>query len=99
MDFCMLKCCTSTAHGPYFCIARRPVLNMLDVNDIGVMNIHCPYCDALHWLDECVSSSRIGRPEFGMCCMHGKVKLSSLCVPPLPLYNLFTGDTFQAKEF
>ena len=92
-------CSTSTARRPFFCIARRPVLDTLHVNDIGVMDVHCPYCDALHWLDERVSSSRIGRPEFGMCCMHGKIKLSSLRVPPLPLYNLFTSDTFQAKEF
>ena len=34
-----------------------------------------------------------------MCCGHGKVKLLPLQVPPLPLYNLFTSNTFQAKEF
>ena len=46
-----------------------------------------------------MSTSRIGRPDFGMCCAHGKVKLTSLRIPPLPLYNLFTADTPQAKEF
>jgi hypothetical protein len=84
---------------PSFCIARRPLLDSLDVNDIGVMNICCSFCDALHWLDERVSSSRIGRPEFGMCCGHGKVRLRSLRVPPFPLYDLFTSNTPQAKEF
>jgi hypothetical protein len=63
------------------------------------MNICCPFCNALHWLDERVSSSKIGSPEFGMCCAHGKVKLPSLRVPPFPLYNLFTGDSHEAKEF
>ena len=63
------------------------------------MNVCCPLCNALHWLDECVSSPSIRRPEFGMCCGHGKVKLPPLRVPPLPLYNLFTGDTLPAKEF
>lgn len=63
------------------------------------MNICCPFCNALHWRDERLSSSRINHPEFGMCCGHGKVKLPSLQVPPLALYNLFMADTFQAKEF
>jgi hypothetical protein len=63
------------------------------------MNICCPFCDAIHWIDEAVSSSKVGRPEFGTCCAHGKVKLPCLRVPPLPLYNLFTADSLQAKEF
>ena len=63
------------------------------------MNISCPFCNALHWLDERVSSTSIDRPEFGMCCGHGKVKLPPLRVPPLPLYNLFTDNTLSAKEF
>ena len=80
-------------HNPSFCIARRPVLDTLHVNDLEIMNICCPFCGALHWLDERVSSSRVGNPEFGMCCAHGKVKLAPLRVPPSPLYNLFMADT------
>ena len=34
-----------------------------------------------------------------MCCAHGKVNLSPLRVPPQPLYNLFTANSLQAKEF
>jgi hypothetical protein len=63
------------------------------------MNICCPHCDALHWSDEQVSSSRVGHPEFRMCCAHGKIKLRLLWIPPTPLYNLFTGDYDDAKEF
>ena len=63
------------------------------------MNISCPFCGAFHWLDERTSSSTIIHPEFGMCCGHGKIKLPPLRVPPLPLYNLFTGDTLEAREF
>ena len=40
--------------------------------DLGLMNIHCCHCDALHWFDERVSSSRVGQPEFLMCCTHGR---------------------------
>ena len=54
--------------------------------------------DALHWLDERVSSSRIGHPEFRMCCAHGKIKLQPLQIPPRLLYNLFTDDSHDAKE-
>jgi Helitron helicase-like domain at N-terminus len=63
------------------------------------MNTHCPYCDALHWIDERVSSSRIDHPEFQMCCAHGKVKLPPLRIPPPPLYESFTSDSHDAKEF
>ena len=63
------------------------------------MNIRCRHCDALHWWDERVSSSTIDRPEFQACCAHGKVKLTALRRPPTSLYNLFTGDTHEAKKF
>ena len=82
-----------------FCVARQPVNDNLPANDLGLMNIQCPHCNALHWTEERVSSSRIGQPEFQMCCAHGKVKLPSLRIPPAPLYNLYTGESHEAKEF
>ena len=94
---CVFK--SSTARNPFFGIARRPVVDTLNVHDLGPMNIHCPFCDALHWKEERLLSSRVSHPEFGMCCARGKVKVPPLRVPPLPLYNLFTGETPQAKEF
>ena len=87
------------ANNPLFCIARRPVVDTLQINDLGVMDIHCPHCDALHWRDECTSKSRIDHLEFGMCCAHGKIKLPTLRIPPQPLYNLFTSNSLPAKEF
>lgn len=82
-----------------FCVARQRVADNIGPIDLGLMNIHCPYCDALHWLDERVSSSRVGHPEFQMCCGHGKIKLPPLRSPPAPLYDLFTDDTHEAKDF
>ena len=55
----------SAAPNSLFCIARRPVLDTLPANDLGIMNIQLP----------------------------------PLRVPPAPLYNLFTADIPQAKEF
>ena len=89
----------SIARNPLFAIARRPTVDTINVHDLGPMNIHCPFCDALHWKEERVLSSRVGHPEFGMCCARGKVKLPPLRVPPQLLYNLFTADTRQAKDF
>ena len=89
----------STASRPLFGLGRRPVVDSLPPNDLGRMNIPCLFCDALHWLDERVSSSNITSPEFGMCCAHGKIRLPFLRVPPQPLRDLFTGDTPQAKDF
>ena len=89
----------TSAPGPLFCAAQRPVEDSLSANDLGIMNVQCPYCDALHWPDEHVLSSTVSHPEFQTCCTHGKVKLPPLWIPPAPLYNLFTGNTPDAKEF
>jgi Helitron helicase-like domain at N-terminus len=86
-------------HNSSFCVARTPINDTLRSVDLGLMNIRCSHCHALHWSDERVSSSRIGEPEFQMCCAKGKIKLPPLRIPPMPLYNLFTGDDHEAKEF
>lgn len=36
---------------------------------------------------------------FQTCCAHGKVKLPPLHIPPAPLYDLFVGNTYEAKQF
>lgn len=72
---------------------------MLPVNDLGPMNIQCPFCHAFHWIEERVSSTSIHNPEFESCCQRGKVKLPALRVPPTELYNLFVDDSPQARDF
>jgi hypothetical protein len=74
-------------------------MDTIAVNDIGFMNIACPFCKALHWHDERVTSSRVNHPEFKACCAHGKVRLPALRVPPPALYNFFVADTQEAKNF
>ena len=89
----------SAVHDPLFCIAWRPVLDTLPANDLGIMNILCPFCDALHWVDEHVSSLRAGHPEFGTCCTYGKVKLPPLHVPPA-LYIIYSWQiVLKPKNF
>lgn len=63
------------------------------------MDVVCHFCEAFHWIDERITTSSILQPEFGMCCDHGKVSLPPLRIPPLPLFNLFTGTSMTAREF
>lgn len=85
-------------HSSSFCIARPPVIDNLHPNNLGFINIQCPHCKALHWIEERVSSSKIDQPEFQMCCAQGKVKLAPLRIPPAPLYNLYTGESNEANS-
>ncbi|KAG0705759.1 hypothetical protein DFH29DRAFT_996625 [Suillus ampliporus] len=49
-------------------IARRPYVDPCSRHDLGQMTVVCPYCQALHWMDERLSSSSKSRPLFGICC-------------------------------
>ena len=84
---------------PLFSIARRPVSDTFPVHDLARMNVQCPHCQALHWMDERVMSSSKSRPEFEMCCAHGKVSLPPLRMPPLPLANFFILQTREGNDF
>lgn len=75
------------------------MVDLLPAHDAGCMNIECPYCRALHWINERIISSLMRRSEFESCCAHGKVDLPLLYVPPAELYNLFIKSSHQGKEF
>ncbi len=68
-------------------------------HDCGRMNIECPHCKGLHWLNERIAASSASRPAFGMCCNHGKIALPSLQPPPPELSVLLTGSDVRAKNF
>ena len=59
----------------------------------------CSGCDALHWMDEKLSSSSLINPEFGTCCFSGKLDLPKLHDPPPELHQLLTGTDVVAKNF
>ncbi|KIJ38628.1 hypothetical protein M422DRAFT_258746, partial [Sphaerobolus stellatus SS14] len=67
---------------------------------LGRMNVECERCNALHWLEERVlyMGSKLN-PKFGLCCDHGRVKLSPPLSPPLDLLDLFKDDSSVGKEF
>lgn len=80
-------------------LARQPYQEPAERHDLGPMDALCPHCEALHWLDERLSSSSVRNPKFGMCCDNGKVRLPFLELPPPPLLDLFLSDRPDAKEF
>ena len=81
-----------------FPLAHRPFDPAWQVHNLGYLNIRCPDCGALHWLDECLSKSSI-LSQFGMCCYQGKVLLPPIQPPPIELYRLLTSQEPPAKKF
>jgi hypothetical protein len=63
------------------------------------MNIQCPSCKALHWLDECLTRSSKANPKFGTCCYQGKISLPPLQPAPPKLYDLLTNQEPIARAF
>ena len=79
---------------PLIPLARRPFDPAWQVHNLGYLNVCCPDCGALHWLDECLSNSSLILPKFGMCCYQGMILL-----PPIELYHLLTSQEPPAKLF
>ncbi|KAF6162866.1 hypothetical protein GIB67_021015 [Kingdonia uniflora] len=66
---------------------------------LGNIDIECPSCHALHWLDEKLTNSSRYRPLFGTCCKQGKIRLPIL-QPLLPAMQvLYDDDSSYAKLF
>lgn len=69
-------------------------------HDLGRMEHECPHCKALHWAHERTKGSvNAGSASYGMCCMHGAVRLPALRATPEPLNTLLKGETAEAKHF
>jgi hypothetical protein len=66
---------------------------------LGEMNTVCGKCGALHFLEECATSSSRANPQFTLCCAQGKVTLPPLAPPPKPLRQLLTCNEADAKDF
>lgn len=80
-------------------VARQPYQDPVARHDIGLMDVKCHHCDALHWIGEKTARSSTVVPEFGLCCDHGQVQLPLLQPPPEPLLQLFERDDRQGNEF
>lgn len=68
-------------------------------HDLGSFNHRCPRCHALHWTLERREKSSQMEPEFGDCCLDGKIKIDFLHNLPNQLKALYEGSDRCAKEF
>ncbi|KIJ06154.1 hypothetical protein PAXINDRAFT_39194, partial [Paxillus involutus ATCC 200175] len=70
----------------------RPYQEPVEHNNLGLMNVECSECHALHFDCEKLTKSLRGQIFFGMCCLQGLVKLPALPEWPATLRNLFQDD-------
>ena len=68
-------------------------------HDLGCMDVLCTHCDALHWINERLAQLSQSNPSFSTCCNQGKVCIPWLLDPPQALWDLFTSNDAQCKEF
>ena len=76
-------------------LARQPFDPNWTVHYMGIMDIVCLDCGALHWKSERLANSS----RFGMCCFKGKIKIPRLDNPPPELLHLLSGQEDICKKF
>lgn len=82
-----------------FRIGRRPeVVSQTKRLDSGKMNVICPFCGAMMWIDEKSNSSSIN-PEFQLCCGKGQYVVERFSPTPSLISNLLKGNDAISKEF
>jgi hypothetical protein len=71
----------------------------VDLHYLGQLEHRCPHCHALHWLAERLSSSSARNPQFGSCCLQGKVSIDFVAHLPSELYEYFESQKDHSVEF
>ena len=61
--------------------------------------IICPYCYALHFDCEKLTSLRVNHPKFGICCLQEQIQLPLLQPLTGILHNYLTGNDYSSREF
>ncbi|KAI0308735.1 hypothetical protein OF83DRAFT_1040987, partial [Amylostereum chailletii] len=79
--------------------ARRPYVEPAGRHDLGRMEVMCPHCSALLWMEERIAKSSPSDPKFGLCCNHGHVDLPDLPDPPQQLKDLYSNEDLMARDF
>ena len=76
----------------------RPYQEPQSPHSLGLMNIACIHCGAMHFMSEKLKKSPIRSPKFGVCCLQGQIQLPPL--PPLPpvLQNLYIGEDNHFRD-
>jgi Helitron helicase-like domain at N-terminus len=63
------------------------------------MDVACPECGALHWIQERIATSSRTSPRFNMCCLDGDVVLPPIRDPPPQLRALYESNLPHAAQF
>ncbi|POS82138.1 hypothetical protein EPUL_005344, partial [Erysiphe pulchra] len=71
----------------------------MPTHDLGDRISICPFCKALHWVQERVHSSSMRNPRFQTCCKEGQVVIDPIPEPPEYLRRLWTSEEEFAKRF
>ncbi|KAH9042406.1 hypothetical protein EDB84DRAFT_1576635 [Lactarius hengduanensis] len=71
----------------------------INAHYLGRMDSECRFCCALHWVAERRVGSPVSNPQYGSCCLRGKVQIDFVARLPDVLYGLYSSDSAQAKEF
>jgi hypothetical protein len=71
----------------------------VELLDLSAMDVLCDYCNARHWNDERVPSSRPDDPKFEACCKQGDIVLPLFRQPPDFLRDLLQDQTPSAQHF
>ncbi|ETW79519.1 hypothetical protein HETIRDRAFT_428038 [Heterobasidion irregulare TC 32-1] len=69
-------------------LGRRPYQEPIARHSLGLMNIECAHCLALHFSSERLTNSSRIHPRFGMCCLQGQIRLPAFLQPPPTLRRL-----------
>jgi hypothetical protein len=70
-----------------------------ELHYLGKLEYQCRHCHALHWLDEQLTSLSARNPQFGLCCLRGKVSINYVAHLPPDLYHYFAGQEADLVEF
>ena len=78
---------------------QRASSSSKNLHYLGKLEYICSHCHALHWLDEHLKNSLARNPQFGSCCLKGKVSVDFVAHLPTELYEYFVGNDEDAVEF
>lgn len=68
--------------------------------DVGEPSFVCKYCKAIMWYEErSKKNQNTSTPDFGMCCMQGRIVIAPFAPLPQTLHDLYFQNDRRSKFF